>query len=689
MGVENVNFWLNNKQVQAKPDQSILEAAEAADIYIPHLCHHPNLPDIGACRLCIVEIEGKEGVHTSCTTKVEEGMVVLSKTEKLNRMRRLNMELMLSNHIEDCTTCPKYSNCELQSLYQYLGVTVGRLKPTLHTLPVNTANPLIVRDLKRCVSCGRCVRVCKDIRGVGALDYETTLSGRVQVDVKGHALLKDTDCRFCGACVEVCPTGALQDKEGIFRTDLPKAQAMVPCKAECPANIDVPRYVRYIKEGKNQEAIAVIREKAPFPHSLGLICMAFCEKACRRDDVNGAISIRDLKRFAATQDEGLWRDKVVLKPATGKKVAIVGAGPSGLTAAYYLQKSGHQVTVFEKLPGAGGMLTSGIPDFRLPRDIVQGEIDEITRIGVEIKTNTKIESTQALHDAGFDAILFAIGTGSGVRLPIDGANAEYVYTNIDFLQKASYGNPLPVGKKVLVLGGGNVAFDCAQIAKRLGAEEVSLACLESREKMTASADEIEDGIKMGIKINNSHTFLAVETEGERAAGVRCQVVESFSFDENRRLQLKIKEDSEYVIEADTVIFAAGQRVEIQEGFDLPLGRANSIMTVDGVRVNDNNVYAVGDAVYGTHSVVRAIGAARHAAHIIDIDLGGDGNVEDVLIEKEVPNPFIGKCEQFSEIAKTIYCDSADSACEESSRCLQCDLRLQIEKPRLWASYKTN
>ena len=686
--METVDICLDGRKIKAKAGQTVLEAAEAADIYIPHLCHHPSLQDIGACRLCIVEIEGQEGVQTSCTTKAEQGMVIHTKTEKIKQMRRLNMELMLSNHIEDCTTCPKYSNCELQSLYQYLGVTVGRLKPTLNSVPVNTDNPLIIRDLNRCVSCGRCVRVCRDVRGVGALDYEVTESGRVQVDVKNHASLKAADCRFCGACVEVCPTGALQDKEGVFRKDLKRELAMVPCKAECPANIDVPRYTRFIKAGKYQEAAAVIREKAPFPHSLGHICMAFCEKACRREAINGSLSIRELKRFAASQDQGLWRDKVKQKSNSGKRIGIIGSGPGGLTAAYYLRKCGHDVTVFEKLPVAGGMLTTGIPEFRMPREIVQKEIDEITRIGVKIKTNTTITSIEELKDSGFDSVLLAIGTGSGVRLPIPGAEAGNVYTNIEFLQCASLHTPLPVGKKVVVLGGGNVAFDCAQVAKRLGAEEVILTCLESRDKMTASEDEIEEGEQEGIKILNSHTFLSVETADEKASGIRCEMVESFSFDENKKLQLTIKPDSEYVIAADTVIFATGQRAEIKEGFHIPLGRGNSIMTVDGVRVNDQNVYAAGDAVYGTHSVIKAIASGRHAAYIMDIDLGGEGDIEDVLAPQELPDGKLRQSGAFVEIEKSQYCTSEESAGRESGRCLQCDLRLQLEKPRLWASYGT-
>ncbi len=684
--MDKISIFLDGHEIEAQQDQTIMEVAEKADIYIPHLCHHPNLPDIGACRLCIVEIEGREGVHTACTTCVEKNMVINSKTEKLNAMRRLNMELMLSNHIEDCTTCPKYSNCELQSLYQYLGVTVGRLKPTLHSVLVNHNNPLIVRDLNRCVSCGRCVRVCRDVRGVGALEYETTECGRVQVDVKGHMSLKEADCRFCGACVEVCPTGALQDKEGVFKKNLNRELSLIPCKSECPANIDIPRYVRFVKEGKYQEAVAVMREKVPFPNSLGHICMAFCEQGCRRSGINDSVSIRELKRFAAGKDQGLWREKTKIKDDSGKKAAIVGGGPAGLTAAYYLKKSGHDVTVFEKLPNPGGMLTSGIPAYRLPRQVVEKEIDEFTRIGVKIKTNTTVRSVEELKEQGFDAVLFAIGTGSGVRLPIPGADLENVYVNIEFLQKEAYGNPLPVGNQVVVLGGGNVAFDCAQIAKKLGAKAVSVVCLESREKMTASQEEIEEAEKDGIQIYNSRTFLEVVETNGKAAGVKCQEVEGFYFDESRRLKLEIKQNSEHVLKADTVIFATGQRPEIQKEFNLPLGRGNSISTVDGVRVNNQNVYAVGDVVYGTKSVIQAIAAARKAAQIIDLDLGGTGEIDEHLTSEIKLDGYLGISEGFTEMERSSSFFDDNSACKEAGRCLQCDLRLELDKPRLWANY---
>lgn len=685
--MKKVSISIDGYPLEVEIGKSILSAALEAELYIPHLCHHPDLPDIGECRLCVVEIQGCAEIKTSCTTLVEEGMIIHTKTEKLNAMRRLSMELMLANHVDDCTTCPKYLKCELQSLIQYLEVSTSRLRRTLNSVPVNTSNPLFVRDLNRCVSCGRCVRVCREVRGVDVLDYQTTEDERVMVDVRNHHQMAEEHCRFCGACVEVCPTGALQDKEGIFKPNLNRELELIPCKAECPAHTDVPRYIRAIKEGRYQDAIAIIREKAPFPHSLGYVCMAFCENACRRKEINQALSIRELKKFAATQDQGNWREKIRMKPETGKSIAVVGGGPAGLTAAYYLKKLGHNVTVFEKSPVAGGMLSTCIPEYRLPRDVVKAEIAEIERIGVTILTNTPVKSLADLKTKGFDKILLAIGAGKGSRLPIQGADLENVYENIEFLQNAALGNVKTVGEKVVVLGGGNVAFDCARVALRLGAKEVSLVCLENRENMTASEEEIIEGLEEGVELINGRTFLSIEGAENHATGIRCQEVVSFCFDENRKLQLEVKPNSEYVISADTIIFAAGQKPDIPAEWEIPSLNGHLISTENEIKIcGKDDLYAAGDAVYGTHSVIQAIAAGRKAATIIDRELDGDGDIEDVLTEKILPSPYLGKDEHFLK-AERDNCGSESAACTESGRCLQCDLRTQITRPKLWVHYK--
>lgn len=701
--MSKVKIVIDDMEVYADENKTILQAAEDSDIYIPHLCNHPELHSVGGCRLCVVDIKGKGKALTACTTKVEAGMIVKTKSEKLDEMRRLSMELMLANHVDDCTTCPKYLKCELQSLIQYLGVSTSRLRRTLNTVPVETENPLIIRDLNRCVACGRCVRACQDIRGVGILGFDKNEEHRTYVGVKDNLSLIEANCRFCGACVEVCPTGALQDKKGTFKEGN-REEVLVPCKKECPAGIDVPKYVRFIKEGDFQEAAAVIREKAPFPKSLGLVCMRFCEAACRRKDINGAISIRDLKRFASEKDSYKWKEKSFKKEKTGKKVAIIGSGPAGLTAAFYLAKLGHEIDVFEKLPVAGGMLSAGIPDYRLPKEIVESEINSILEVGVNIHTNSKIQSLNDLKDKGYNAVLMAIGTDKGVRIPIPGADLENVYVNIDFLRRDFIDIHMDIKKSVVVLGGGNVAFDCARSAKRLGCEEVAVVCLEGANNMTASSEEIEEAKEEGIRIYNSRTFVKIEDKDGKVAGIVCREVKDFHFDDNKKLILNVKEASEHLIPAEMLIFATGQRPDLAGFEEVKLNSRGHIYTDESFKTNIDNVFAVGDAVMGTASVIQAIAAARKAATNIDIYLGGVGDIKESLASEQLLNNYIGKEKNFArkEASKyqcisvenrinnfnlvTVGLDEKKAKCE-ASRCLQCDLRPKIKKSRFWTEYK--
>lgn len=701
--MNQVKIEIDGMEVYTQKGKTIMEAAEDADIYIPHLCHHPDLHEEGGCRLCVVEINGRKESQTACTTLAEEGMSVKTKSENLDQMRRLSMELMLANHVDDCTTCPKYLKCELQSLIQYLGVSTSRLRRTLNAVNVETGNPLIIRDPNRCVACGRCVRVCRDVRGVGILGFHKNEEGRTAVGVNEGLALAKADCRFCGACVEVCPTGALQDKKGTFKEGN-REDVLIPCKQECPAGINVPKYVRFIKEGKYEEAAAVVREKAPFPKSLGLVCMRFCESACRRKEINGAVSIRELKRFAAGHDTYQWKEKSVFKPQTGKRVAVVGAGPAGLTAAYYLVKLGHAVDVFEKLPVAGGMLSAGIPDYRLPAQIVEEEIAVIREAGVKIFTNRKISSLEELKNLGYEAILIAAGTDKGVRIPLPGADLLNVHVNIDFLRQNLLSTPMELKDSVVVLGGGNVAFDCARTAKRLGCREVSVVCLEEEGSMTAGEEEITEAREEGIQIYNGRTFVRIIENGGKAAGVLCRKVESFTFDENRKLILTVKEDSDHVISGEMVIFSTGQKPDLESFEELTLNPRGLVETDGSGNTGIKGVFAAGDAVTGTASVIQAIAGARKAASEIDRYLGGDGNLEECLAEDEEVNGFIGKAEGFADVGRRTYrCISLDQrkdnfqlmtegfeekeAICEAERCLQCDLRPMLTRSRFWTEYQ--
>lgn len=696
---------IDGRQLEVPENKNVLECALEAGIYIPHLCHHKDLSPLGSCRMCVVEVEGESQVTTACTLKAKDGLRILTKTPEVERLRMLALELLLTGHPEDCSTCPKYGNCELQMLIQYIGPKTGRLKMRTKGFRAEEGNPLILHDMNRCVLCGRCVRACNELRGVRVLQYQKK-ELETYVGTLHDKLLKDADCRFCGACVEVCPTGTIRDK--VMNQELKKEDQVVPCRHACPAHTDIPRYIRHVKNGEYDEAAAVIREKVPFPNALGHICTHTCELECKRKEVNEAMSIRDIKRYAAEHDTGsYWRGKGKQLEDTGKKVCVVGGGPAGLTAAYYLRKQGHAVTLKEALPAAGGMMAYGIPSYRLPREIIADEVKVIEEQGVQIEVNTKVEKPEVLLKE-YDAVLMAIGGHKGVRLPMEGSELKGAILNTDFLRAVSLGEETGIGKKIIVLGGGNVAFDCARTAKRLGAEEIHLACLEAREAMTADDEEIEQAQEEGIYVHPAKTFERI-TGTDCVTGVDFMNVKSFTFDENRRAMIEKEEGSEHHIEADTVIFAVGQRPDISGEAGLELGRGNSIKVMDienDKKTSVAGIFAAGDAIYGTKSVIMAIESGREAASQIDKYLGGNGDISEILAPVNEPEPYIGQCPGFGYAErKHANVDAPEERCNhfnpfdhgicesdisaEAGRCLQCDLRLKISRPSLWGDFAEN
>lgn len=695
-----MNLIIDGSSVSVSEGTSVLEAALQNGIYIPHLCHHPDLPDIGSCRLCLVEVEGREGVFPSCQLQAEEGMVVRTNSDTISHLRQLSMELILAAHPEDCSTCPKYGRCELQTLIQYMGTSAMRMHTRIKGFAQNDQNPLLIHDMNRCVLCGRCVRACQDLRGVGVLRYNQK-DMETYVGTLHDKLLSDSDCRFCGACAEVCPTGTIRDMVNF--TPAEKKDALIPCQAACPAHTDVPRYVRYAKEGKFEEATAVIHEKLPFPECLGRVCAHACEGKCRRDEVNEPVSIRNIKRYAAEHSNNrMWKERSKRLPATGKKVCVVGGGPSGMTAAFYLAKQGHAVTLKEAYPKLGGQMQYGISSYRLPRDVVDKEAGYLTEFGVTVETNCRVDDPKALLSE-FDAVILALGTHQGVRLPMTGSELPGVILNTDFLRRASMGLDTGMGQKVIVLGGGNVAFDCARTARRLGAQEVHVACLEQRPAMTADDEEIEQAQEEGIFVHPGHTFEAIC--GDTAVtGVEFCNVKNFYFDENRRAIIEKEENSLHKIEADTVIFAVGQRTDLPMEAGLERGRGNCIVADPATfETSVPGIFACGDAIYGTKTVIQALASGREVASVVDKHLGGDGDISEVLAPVEQLGPHIGKEEGFASLTRAGeefvaveerqdnftpishgLCDA--SVCGEAGRCLQCDLRFTIHPPRLWSDY---
>ncbi len=718
--MKEFTITIDGQHVTVKGKMSIFEAAIKAGIYIPSLCYHPDLPASEECKLCLVKIEGKSDAVLSCTTPATENMAVYTNTADLRQKQKEALKKILSEHpsacltcwrkerckpfdiclrniavTERCVTCPENGRCELPKVVDYLELETVEIPYTYRSLPVNRDNPFFDLDYNLCIACGRCVRACRELRGIKALDFITLHDYRVAGPVKeNHA---DSGCKFCFTCVQVCPTGALVDREARYHDIAEWESYVVPCRQACPAHIDIPRYVYFIAQGKYSEAQAVIREKVPFPGALGRVCIHPCEQACRRGELNKEepVCIKFLKRYAADHDNGLWKQNSKKAPPTGKKVAVIGAGPAGLTAAFYLTKKGHTTTVFEALPQTGGMMRVGIPAYRLPREILDAEIKEIENAGVEIKTNMRIESLDDLFKQGYNAIFIGIGAHKGTKAEVKGEDSPGVMDGVDFLRMVSLGQKVEIGNNIAVSGGGNAAIDCARVALRIGAKKVTMVYRRTKAEMPAASEEVTEALHEGVEI----IFLAAPNEIRSKQNgkleLECTRMKLGEPDASgRRRPVPIK-GSEFVMEFDNVISSIGQTTDIPTKFDIELGRGNVIKAnSQTLATSKKGVYAGGDIVTGPASVIGAIAQGRQAASSIDTYLGGDGIIDETLVAFEMPDHMFGQDDDFAnwkqakmpciEDKKRIPSFTEvelgfekSTAMKEAKRCLRCDMRLRV------------
>jgi NADPH-dependent glutamate synthase beta subunit-like oxidoreductase len=328
-----------------------------------------------------------------------------------------------------------------------------------------------------------------------------------------------------------------------------------PCKEACPAGVDVPRYLRFIVAGKYAEALAVIRESIPLPAVCGYVCPGPCEIKCQLAQVADAPeAIRTLKRFVADHASGERQPDRAMLP-TEKRVAIVGSGPAGLTAAYYLAGQGHRPTVFEALPEPGGMMRVGIPAYRLPRNVLDAEIEAIKRAGVEVRTGVRIESPDGLLAQGYDAAFLAVGAHRGVRMGIDGEDSPGVVDALSFLRRVNLGEGPTVGASVTVVGGGNSAVDAARTALRLGAKEVTIVYRRTRAEMRAYPGEINEAIREGVNIVFMATPSRIFAEDGR---LRMECLRTLPGSKDATVPPPPIMGSEFTVDAETVIVAVGQ-----------------------------------------------------------------------------------------------------------------------------------
>ncbi len=402
-----------------------------------------------------------------------------------------------------------------------------------------------------------------------------------------------------------------------------------PCKKACPAGVDVPRYVRLAAGGKFDDALAVVREKLPFPLICGRVCFHPCEDRCNANYLEEPVAICALKRFAAERPEAVLRGMPFIQ-STGKSVAVVGSGPAGLTAAYYLARLGHAVTVFEALPEAGGMMRFGIPDYRLPKDILAREIAAVKNAGVEIKTGSRVESPASLLEQGYDAVFVAIGAHKSVRLGVPGEDVPGVKDCVNWMRNLNSGRRDNPGDKVVVIGGGNAAVDAARCAIRLGSKEVTILYRRSREEMPAHPVELGQALDEGVKIQYLAMPTRIAMSGDRIT-VNCISTRLGNLDNSGRRQPEPVPGSEFTLDADTVISAVGQTPELPDDFGLATADGGTIKADEvTLAASKAGIFAGGDAVTGPASTVEAIAAGRKAAASIDRYLGGRGEIDVAL-----------------------------------------------------------
>lgn len=507
----------------------------------------------------------------------------------------------------------------------------------IHQIP-NTDGPGKTHAICNCCGCS-----CLSLRTASMfLNNDMMRSNYVaQID-------KD-ECVACGQCVEVCPVNALKLGQKLCeeaqvieeRVDLPANSkwgpdkwnpdyrtnrknvldsGTSPCITQCPAHIPVQGYIKLASQGRYTEALELIKKENPFPAVCGRICPRTCESVCTRGNIDDPIAIDDIKKFIAEQDLNADIRYIPKKRYDyGNKIAIVGAGPSGLSCAYYLAIDGYDLTVFEKQNALGGMLTLGIPSYRLEKDVVNAELDILKELGVKFRTGVEVGkdiTLDELREQGYEAFYLAIGAQTGRKLGVEGENTEGVISGIDFLLDINLGKDADMKGDVVVIGGGNVAIDVARTANRVGALKVEMYCLENREEMPALDEEIEEAIAEDIIINNSWGPKRILTENGHVVGIefkRCTSV----FDKNRRFSPKYDENETKIVKADKILLSIGQAIDWGGLLDRSKAELNpnNTIKVDPVtlQTGEPDIFIGGDAATGPKFAIDAIALGKEAA----------------------------------------------------------------------------
>lgn len=564
--------------------------------------------------------------------------------------------------------------------FNYSGLQDCRAALQLYHGPIRCENG--------CLGLGSCMRACK-------------FSAITMSEETGLPTFEPERCVGCGACVENCPKGIVKlvgETTKILHWNQ-YTNCLSPCRQRCPAQINIPKYLGHARKGEYASALLTVKANNPLPMITGRVCPELCATECRRTTKDDPLAINSVKRFLADweRDNG-ERLKVSVAADTGRKIAVVGGGPSGLTAAYYLRRLGHQVEIFEQMEKLGGMPLYGIPDYRLSEEQLQWDVDGVLELGVTTHTGVKLGedfTIRSLKATGFEAVYLALGCWVGRMLPFEGKDLNGVCSGIDYLRRYHTDEDLIEGKHVVVIGAGNVAMDCARSALRSGAESVNLLFRFSRDLMEANAHEIIDAENEGVKMHCLVSPLKFSGENDQLTGIQVQDV---TLKENPGgLPDCIPVDgTERVIPCDVVIQAVGQAVDLEkiiEADGLEKTRFNTIEAdEETLETNIPGVFAGGDCFSGPRLLVDAVAAGRYAARSIHyhVTTGEIPPIEDRQREMMAPSivdslqqvspvskqvektmiPMEERIGTFMEVEGTITEDQCQA---ESARCLNCGI----------------
>ncbi len=587
---------------------------------------------------------------------------------------------------------PNRARIVMEGLYKDLERRIESSPPGL--CPVDMSRAFL--ELCHAQTCGKCVP-CRI--GLGQLNHfiKDVLDGKATMKTLDYmeetalSIMESADCAIGYEAARMVYKGLMGYRDDYIehirngRCTCSYNQP-VPCVALCPAHVDVPGYIALIGEGRYADAVRLIRRDNPFPTTCGFICEHPCEARCRRNMVDDSVNIRGLKRMAA--DYAGEVDPPACAPSTGKRIAVLGGGPGGLSAAYYLQLMGHQAVVYEMLPKLGGMLRYGIPNYRLPKERLEEDIDCILKTGVQVKYGMKIGQDITIQQLRkeYDAVLITIGASTDKKLGLEGEDAQGVLSAVQFLRNVGKNIIMDLtGKEVAVVGGGNVSMDAVRTAKRLGARKVSIVYRRRRADMTALPQEIEGAIAEGVELQTlkAPSSIDVDEAGQvRGLYVTPQMVSAIR---DGRASIRPTGKEDVYIPCDVLIVAIGQNIETRhfEEAGIPVERGKIRTKSTGTFENMPGVFAGGDCASGPASVITAIAAGKVVAANIDEYLGYH---HEISCDVDIPEPDLtdrspcGRvnltereaCLRVKDFEGVENCMTENEAKQEAGRCLRCD-----------------